>query len=101
MAEEKHADEPANRALAVEPHTGGMPRHLYFGDEVAQAKPDKGCQGVASHRRGCNYVTQCGRTARLYHPCDRWRHRHVHAFSSTQNLGHPLSRGGYWCLATG
>jgi bacterioferritin len=40
--EEEHADELANLLFAVEPETGGAPRHLYFGDEVpTQAKPDK------------------------------------------------------------
>jgi len=40
--EEEHADDLANLLFAVEPETGGAPRHLYFGDEVpAQAKPDK------------------------------------------------------------
>jgi bacterioferritin (cytochrome b1) len=42
MNEEEHADELANLLFAVEPETGGAPRHLYFGDEVpAPAKPDK------------------------------------------------------------
>ena len=27
-------------------------------------------------RRGYNYVTESRRTARLYHPCYGWRHRH-------------------------
>ena len=41
-AEEKHADDLANLLFAVEPDTGGAPRHLYFSDEVsAQARSDK------------------------------------------------------------
>jgi len=32
--EEEHADELANLLFAVEPHTGGSPQRLYFGDEV-------------------------------------------------------------------
>jgi len=32
--EEKHADELVNLLFAVEPHTGGDPKRLYFGDEV-------------------------------------------------------------------
>jgi bacterioferritin len=40
--EEEHADELANLLFAVEPETGGSPRHLYFGDEVpTQTRPDK------------------------------------------------------------
>jgi bacterioferritin len=41
-AEEKHADDLANLLFAVEPDTGGAPRHLYFSDEVpTQARSDK------------------------------------------------------------
>jgi hypothetical protein len=29
-----HADELVNLLFAVEPHTGGSPQRLYFGDEV-------------------------------------------------------------------
>ena len=32
--EEEHADELVNLLFAVEPHTGGSPQRLYFGDEV-------------------------------------------------------------------
>jgi len=32
--EEEHADDLVNLLFAVEPHTGGSPQRLYFGDEV-------------------------------------------------------------------
>ncbi len=32
--EEEHADDLVNMLFAVEPHTGGSPQRLYFGDEV-------------------------------------------------------------------
>jgi bacterioferritin len=32
--EEEHADELVNLLFAVEPHTGGSPQRLYFGDEL-------------------------------------------------------------------
>ena len=52
--EEEHADELVNLLFAVEPHTGGSPQRLYFGDEVP-GQSDAG-QKVAQENHRNIYV---------------------------------------------
>src|SRR5215831_5401788 len=48
--EEEHADELVNLLFAVEPHTGGSPQRLYFGDEVP-GQSDAGKKVAQEDRR--------------------------------------------------